>query len=414
MVITENPSEVSPVALPAIAGGVPVRSRQSPLIFGRPAISEAAVDRVVSCLRSQWVGLGPLVEEFESRFGAYRGAPYAVAVSSGTAALELALRGLRIGPGDEVIVPSITFCSTVHAIVHAGATPVLADSAPDGDNVSAAEIGPKITPRTRAILVVHMRGQCCDMGPILELAQRHNLRVIEDCAHAIESTYSGQSAGLLGDAGCFSFYATKSITTGDGGMVITPHKRLALRVKRLRAHGLNSDAWTRRGMVANPYAFTPGFKYNLTDYEAALGLGQLESIDAHWAARETIWRAYEERLPDLPLRLPGGPPSTGRHAYHLYSPLLLLDKVTISRDDLRAALAAEGIGTGIHYRPVHTQPYYRRTLRVKAQDLPRAAWIGQRTFSLPLSPSMSPADVGDVCEALGKILRYFSVDRPSR
>src|SRR3990167_2995921 len=211
--------------LPALAGGAPIRPEEHRLIFGAPVICEAEIASVVECLRSRWIGLGGKVQCFEQEFARYKGAPDAAAVSSGTAAIHLALIALGIGPGDEVIAPSMTFCSTIHSILHAGATPVLVDCRRATFNIAPEAIEARITPRTKAILVVHMCGRCCEMDPILDLARRRRLRVIEDCAHAIESQYHGRPAGLLGDAGCFSFYATKNLTTGDGGMVIARERR---------------------------------------------------------------------------------------------------------------------------------------------------------------------------------------------
>jgi len=218
---------------PAIAGGTPVRARDARLVFGAPVIGDAEIASVVECLRSHWIGLGPRVEQLEQEFARYKGAPYAAAVSSGTAAIHLALVALGIGAGDEVIAPAMTFCSTIHSIVHAGARPVLVDCNRSTFNIDPGLIEKEITPRTRAVLVVHMCGRCCDMDPILDIARRHKLHVIEDCAHAIESSYHGQPAGLMGDAGCFSFYPTKNVATCDGGMVVTRDPELQQRVKVL-------------------------------------------------------------------------------------------------------------------------------------------------------------------------------------
>src|SRR5664279_1536467 len=259
--------------LPAMVGGTPVRRPEARLIFGAPAIGEAEIASVVECLRSNWIGLGPRVERFERAFAQYKEAPYAAAVSSGTAALHLALLALNLGPGDEVIAPAMTFCSTIHSIVHTGATPVLVDCSRSTFNIDPAQIEERITPRSKAILVVHMCGRCCEMDSILDLARRYGLRVIEDCAHAIEATHHGVPAGQMGDAGCFSFYPTKNITTGDGGMVITRDRQVYERVKVLSLHGMTADAWSR--FVGGPTGYeviAAGFKYNMTDLAASLGL----------------------------------------------------------------------------------------------------------------------------------------------
>ncbi len=395
-------------ALPAIAGGRPVRSREHRLIFGAPVITDAEIASVVECLRSRWIGLGPKVEEFEREFARYKGAPYAAAVSSGTAAIHLALLALGIGAGDEVIAPAMTFCSTVHSIVHAGARPVLVDCNRSTFNIEPELIEKALTPRTKAILVVHMCGRCCEMDPILAIARRHGLRVIEDCAHAIEATYRGRAAGLIGDIGCFSFYPTKNVATCDGGMVITRDGDLHERVKVLSLHGMTTDAWSR--FVGGDSAYdvvAAGFKCNMTDVAAALALPQLAVVEEHWSRREKIWRAYDECLRALPLVLPPPPEADCRHALHLYTPLLELEEIGVSREKIISALEAENIGAGIHYVPVHQQPYYRERFGFTATDFPHAAFVGERTISLPLSPAMSERDVDDVATALGRIFRYF-------
>jgi dTDP-4-amino-4,6-dideoxygalactose transaminase len=394
--------------LPAIAGGRPLRSRQARLVFGAPVIGEAEIASVVECLRSNWIGLGPRVEQFEQEFARYKGAPYAAAVSSATAALHLALLGLGIGPGDEVIAPVMTFCSTIHAIVHTGAEPVLVDCDRSTFNIAPRLIEKRITARTKAILVVHMCGRCCDMAPILEIARRHRLRVVEDCAHAIETTYRGQSAGLMGDAGCFSFYPTKNVATCDGGMVITRDPELHQRVKVLSLHGMTADAWSR--FVGAPSGYevvAAGFKYNMTDLAAAVALPQLAAVEEHWKRREQIWRAYNQRLRSLPLRLPPPTEAGSRHAYHLYTPLLCLEEIGADREKISAALDAENIGVGIHYVPVHQHPYYRRRFGFTGADFPNATFVGDRTLSLPLSPAMSEQDVDNVANALARIFRYY-------
>ncbi len=372
--------------LPAIAGGEPVRSRANRLVFGAPALGEEEITSVAECIRSQWIGLGGRVERFEQEFARYKRAPYALAVSSGTAAIHLALAALGIGPGDEVIAPTMTWCSTIHVILHTGAKPVLVDCCSDSFNIDPAQIEGRITPRTKAILVVHMCGRSCEMDPILEIAQRHDLRVIEDCAHAIESTYHGNAAGLMGDVGCFSFYPTKSITTGDGGMVITRDSGLLQRARILSTQGMTADAWSR--FVGEPGGYEvieAGFKYNMTDLAAALGLPQLARIEEHWRQREHLWAQYDEQLKELPLTLPDTDPES-RHAYHLYTPLLRLEELRVGRKEIIAALEAENIGVGIHYVPVHQQPYYRRQFGFVGSDFPNAAFVGERTLSLPLSP----------------------------
>jgi len=372
-------------------------------------IGDAEIASVTECLRSHWIGLGGRVELFEQEFARYKGAPFAAAVSSGTAAIHLALLALGIGTGDEVIAPAMTFCSAIHSIVHTGAKPVLVDCCRQSFNIDPAQIEERITSRTKAILVVHMHGRCCEMDTILEIAGRHGLRVVEDCAHAIEATYRGSPAGLMGDVGCFSFYPTKNITTSDGGMVITRDRQLFERVKILSLHGMTTDAWSR--FVGGPTGYeviAAGFKYNMTDMAAALGLPQLATIEVRWRQREQVWQSYSERLKNLPMTLPAPSAPESRHAYHLFAPLLLLEELRVDRQTVIAALDAENIGVGIHYVPVHQHPYYRQQYGFVDSDFPNAAFVGEHTISLPLSSAMSEQDVDDVANALTRIFRYYA------
>ena len=392
--------------VPAIAGGVPIREHR--LVFGAPVIGDREIESVVECLRSNWIGLGARVEQFEHAFAEYKHAPYAAAVSSGTAAIHLALLAMGVGPGDEVIAPAMTFCSTIHSILHAGARPVLIDCDRRTLNIDPEQIESRVTPQTKAILVVHMCGRPCDMDPILAIAQRHGLKVVEDCAHAIETTYKGTPAGLVGDAGCFSFYPTKNIATCDGGMVITNDEAVQQKVKVLSLHGMTADAWSR--FIGGPTGYEvveAGFKYNMTDVAAALALPQIDTVDENWGRRERIWQMYNERLQGLPLELPASLKPESRHAYHLYTPLLKLEELSAGRDQVIAALDAENIGVGIHYIPVHQHAYYRERFGYRSSDFPNATFVGERTLSLPLSQAMSEQDVADVVSALTRISRYY-------
>ena len=411
-----NPSErTGRDYLPAIAGGTPTRPAERPLVFGTPSIGEDEIAEVGACLRSGWIGQGERVERFEREFANYKGGGHAIAVNSGTAAIQLALSGLGIQAGDEVIAPTITFCPSLHAIIHAGATPVLADCAPLTCNIEADAIERRITPRTKAILVVHMCGRCCDLRPILAVAKRHGLYIIEDCAHAIEASYKGQSSGLIGDVGCFSFYATKNLTTGDGGMVITRNQRLHRRMSLIARQGVTAGAWNRFVCGTTSYkVISLGYRCRMNDISASLGLAQLKKLDERWKRRELLWQAYNEGLRDLPLILPPAAEPDTRHAYHLYTPLLLLQNDSVRRADFVEAMRAENITVGIHYNPVHDQPYYRRRFGLKRDDFPNASFAGDRTISLPLTADLTEQDVADVCTALKRVLQYYSDGAPSR
>jgi len=378
-------------------------------VFGAPAIGEEEIAAVVATLRSRWIGTGPRVEQFERNFAAYKGAQYAIAVGSCTAALHLSLLTLNLASADEVIAPSMTFCSTVNAVLHAGAKPVLADCDLWTMNVTAASIARQLTSRTRAIIVVHMCGRPCPMGQILELAGEAGLSVIEDCAHAIEATVDGVAAGLLGDLGCFSFYATKNLTTAEGGMILTKNEDVANRLRRLALHGLSADAYRRFSDSGYRHYVMeePGFKYNITDLQAAIGLEQLNKIEAHWRRREQIWQQYMSSFQDLPCFLPPSPSQGTRHSYHLFTPLLDLDHLRVSRDQILAALTAENIGVGVHYLPVHSHPYYREVWGWQRGSFPNSEFIGDRTLSLPLAADLDDEAVADVIIAFRRVLKYY-------
>jgi dTDP-4-amino-4,6-dideoxygalactose transaminase len=329
-------------------------------------------------------------------------------VSSGSAALHLALLALGIGAGDEVIVPTMTFCATAHAVVHAGATPVLVDCDRQMFNITADAIAAQITPRTQAIIVVHMCGRCCEMERIMELARQHDLRVIEDCAHAIEAEYHGVPAGTIGDAGCFSFYATKNLTAAEGGMVLTRDEGVATKIRALANNGLSADAWTRYSDEGyQHYAVVEaGFKYNLPDLHAAIGLAQLARLETHATRRAEIWHAYDKQLQGLPCELPAAFEPQTRHARHLYTVLLKLEELSVARDEVLEALTAEGIGSGVHFIPVHQHPFYRK--QSSGRLFPNSDHIAERTLSLPLAGDLSDDDISDVCRALRRILLHYA------
>ncbi len=400
---------VSTSALPAIAGGVPVRDPSAMVVFGVPAIGEEEIAAVVDCLRRRWISTGPMVRQLEVDFEAYKGGGTAVAVSSCTAALHLALVALGIGPGDEVITTPMTFCSTVNAIIHAGATPVLADCDPQTMNIDPARIRERITPKTRALMPVHMCGRACDMDAIMAIAREHKLQVVEDCAHAIETTHNGKPAGLIGDVGCFSFYATKNVTTAEGGILLAKDPDVAKLARELCLHGMSADAWSRfsRPGYRHYEVVRFGFKYNLPDMNAAMGVVQLRKIEERAARREEIWRRYSRAFAGLPCVTPPDPPAGSRHAWHLYTPLLALERLSVTRDRVLEALKAENIGCGVHYMPVHAHQYYRETWGWKRGDFPGAEHVGDRTLSLPLTAEMDDRAIADVITAFTRILEYY-------
>src|SRR5712691_4273102 len=376
------------------------------LVFGAPLIEEAEIDEVVASLRSGWLGTGPKVAHFETAFARYLGVEHAVAVNSGTAALHLSILAAGIGPGDEVITTALTFCATVNAIIHAGATPVLVDVDPSTMNIDPDQVRARLTPRTRAILPVHFAGRPCDMDAISEIASNRGLAVIEDCAHAIETEYHGRKAGTFGSFGCFSFYVTKNLVTGEGGMVVARNPEDAVRIKVLALHGMSHDAWKRfgDGGFKHYQVIECGFKYNMMDIQAALGLHQLARVEALWPRRHALWQRYNVAFADLPVERPAEPESGTRHAYHLYTLRVDPARAGITRDEFLEAMTAHRIGVGVHYMSIPEHPYYQRTFGWKPTDYPHAMRIGRETVSLPLSAKLTDADAQDVIAAVRAIV----------
>ena len=376
--------------------------REKFLVFGAPKIETPEIEEVVASLESGWLGTGPKVARFEQAFSAYKGAPYAAALNSCTAALHLSILASGVRPGDEVITTPMTFCATVNAVIHAGAIPVLADVDPETMNISPDEIERKVTSRTRAILPVHFAGRACEMDAILEIAGRHGLSIIEDCAHAIETEYKGRKTGTFGNFGCFSFYVTKNIVTGEGGMVLAKREEDIARIKMLGLHGMSKDAWKRFSDDGYKHyqVVECGFKYNMMDIQAAIGIHQLERIEPYWRRREEIWKRYNAEFADLPVTLPADPRPCERHAYHLYTLLIDEKRTGIARDAFLDALTARKIGSGVHYLSIPEHPYYRKTFGWAPEDYPNAMRIGRRTISLPISANLADEDVEDVVRAV--------------
>lgn len=380
--------------------------RKKFLTFGSPLLEAAEIREVSRTLASGWIGTGPRVARFEESFKKFKGSDYALALNSCTAALHLSLLASGIGPGDEVITTAMTFCATVNTIIHTGATPVLADCQRGTMNIDPASVASKITRKTRAIMPVHFAGRPCDMDALTALARKHKLIMIEDCAHAIESEYHGRKTGTFGDFGCFSFYVTKNIVTGEGGMVITNNQRYANRIKVMALHGMSKDAWKRFSDDGYKHyeVVGAGYKYNMMDLQAAIGLCQLPRIDRYWHRRRQVWERYTEAFLDLPLELPAPPEPDTRHAYHLYTVLVDSRRAALNRDEVITALQAENIGSGVHYRSIPSHRYYRKTFGWRPADYPNSLEIGNRTVSLPLSAKLTDQDVQDVIAAVRKIL----------
>lgn len=383
------------------------RSREDFLVFGAPAIEDAEIQEVIASMKSGWLGTGPKVARFEDDFGAYKEREHAVAVSSCTAALHLSVLGAGVSPGDEVITTAMTFAATVNSIIHAGATPVLADVDPGTMNIDPEQIEARITPRTRAIIPVHFAGRPCDMEAICGITARHDLSIIEDCAHAIETEYRGEKAGTFGDFGCFSFYVTKNVVTGEGGMVLARSEADAARIKVLALHGMSKDAWRRFGDEGYKHyqVVEAGFKYNMMDLQAAIGIHQLQRVETYWIRRREIWDRYNQAFADLPISLPVDPAPDTRHAYHLYTIQVDEARTGISRDSFLNAMTAHNIGIGVHYLSIPEHPYYQQRYGWKPEDYPNAMRIGRQTVSLPLSAKLTEEDVEDVIEAVRRVLQ---------
>ena len=381
--------------------------RKDFLVFGSPKIEQPEIDEVVASMKSGWLGTGPKVHKFEEIFREYKNSNYAMALNSCTAGLHLAMLASGIKQGDEVIVPTMTFAATANSVVHTGATPVFADCLKDTMNIDPEDIERKITSKTKAIVPVHFAGRSCNMDAIMTIAEKYHLKVIEDCAHAIETEYHGKKAGTLGDLGCFSFYATKNIVTGEGGMVITNNQKYADKIKILGLHGMTKDAWNRFGDTGYKHYRVEyaGFKYNMMDIQAAMGIHQLPRIDKYWNRRREIWNKYNEAFNDLPVFVPANVEPNTRHAYHLYSLLIDIDKINLTRDQFLDEMTKMNIGVGVHYIALHLQPYYQRTFGYKKGDFPNAEWVSDRTVSLPLSAKLTNEDVKDVVTTVRSILK---------
>ena len=385
------------------------RTRERFLPFALPQIGQEEIDGVLECLHSGWLTTGPKTRQFESEFATYVGARHALAVNSCTAALHLALEALGVEPGDEVITSPMTFTATAAVIEHLGARPVFVDVDPATLNLDAHRIQERITAKTRAILPVHFAGQACDMNTILQVARSRNLPVVEDAAHAIPTRYQGRLLGNLSDVTCFSFYATKNLTTGEGGMLTTERDDVAERVKLMHLHGMSRDAW-KRYTESGSWAYeilAPGFKYNLSDVASAIGIGQLHQVEAFHARRREIARRYSNAFADLAGVHGPAVKDDFAHGWHLYVVQVDPAALSIDRDEFIRQLVARKIGASVHFIPLHIQPYYRDRYGFTASDYPNAFAAYQRILSLPIYSKMSDDDVEDVIGAVSDIARGF-------
>jgi dTDP-4-amino-4,6-dideoxygalactose transaminase len=391
----------------ASRGGRPVRDTWLPVAL--PWIGEREKQLVLETLESGWITTGPRAHELGQRIAGLGGARHGLAVSSCTAALHLALAGLRVGPGDEVVTSPYTFASSVNVITHVGARPVLADIEPDTLCVDPRAIERALTPRTRAILTVDYAGQPCDYDAVLALARARSLPVVADAAHALGASWRGRPVGSLADVTAFSFYAIKNLTTGEGGAVVSDDQALMERMTVLSLHGMDRDAWKRYDAAGSWYyeVSAPGFKYNLSDVLAALGLGQLERFADFQRRRAALAAGYAARLADVPeVRLPSVRDGAV-HAWHLYPIALVLERLTCDRARFIEELRAENIGTTVNFIPIHLHPYYRDALGPGAAPLPVAEDAYRRAITLPLYPRMSDGDLDDVCAAVRKVAAAY-------
>jgi len=398
---------VKPAPKLAIHGGAPVRREMLP--YARQSLDEDDINAVLEVLRADWLTTGPQVAAFEQDFAAFVGTREAVAVSSGTAALHTAMHAAGIGPGDEVIVPAMTFLATANAVVFQGGTPVFADVHPDTLLIDPDSAKKKITPRTRAIVTVDYAGQPCDYDVLKDLAQKHGLLLIDDACHALGAEYKGKKLGGLADLTVFSFHPAKHITTGEGGMIVTDSPEFADRMRRFRNHGITADLQQRAQQGTWYYEMADlGYNYRLTDFQCALGRSQLRKLPGWLERRREIAGAYDAAFAGMPAVRPPAVRPDVYHAYHLYVIRLDRKRLSVSRDDIFLALRAEGIGVNVHYLPVPMHPFYRETFDTRPDQCPEAFAAANDILSLPIFPRMAEKDVEEVIFACRKVITAFS------
>jgi perosamine synthetase len=391
----------------ALDGGTPVRATRLP--FHRPRIEEDEIAEVVDTLRGGWLTTGPRTKRFEREFAEYVGAQHAVAVNSATAAMHLALDAIGLQPGDEVIIPAYTFTATGEVVMYFGARPVLVDVDATTINIEPAAVESAITDKTRAVICVDLAGTPCDYDALRDICSRHNLILISDAAHALPARYKGELVGTLADLTAFSFYVTKPLATGEGGMLVTDNAAWAERAQMMSLHGMSHDAWKRHTAEGSWYyeVMAPGYKYNLTDVAAALGLRQLTKQDRFRAERAAIATHYTAAFSEIPEVEAPTVPDDVETAWHLYLLRLNLDRLTVDRAKVIEALGAEGIGTSVHFIPLHLHPAYKDRYGYTPDSFPVAYREYRRAISLPIFPGMTEDDVHDVVAAVSKVVGHF-------
>jgi UDP-4-amino-4,6-dideoxy-N-acetyl-beta-L-altrosamine transaminase len=395
------------VEKPAIEGGKSLREEFLP--YGTQWIDENEINEVVDSLKSSWITTGPKMTQFEEDFKKFKEAKYAIAVNSGTAALHISTSSIDINPGDEVITTPLTFVASANCVVYRGGTPVFADIKKDTYNIDPNEIKKKITSKTKAIIPVHFTGQPCDMDEILEIAEEHDLYVIEDAAHAIDAEYKGRKIGTLGDLTIFSFHPVKNITTAEGGMVTTNDDDFYEKLLMFRTHGISKDAEKRFGKSGGYYYDMQylGYRYNLSELHAALGIHQLKKLKSFQKRRREIVEIYNKELQDFDEIIIPYKKDNVKHSWHLYIIQLEIEKLRVDRDYIFKALREENIGVNVHYIPVHYHSYYQNKFGLKKGILPNVEWLFPRILTIPLFPKMTNDDVYDVINALDKVITYY-------
>lgn len=376
--------------------------------FHKPYITSDEINEVIDSMRSGWLTMGPKTVRFEEEFNQYIGSKHSVAVNSCTAALHLALKAIDLKPGDEVIIPSITFTATGEVVCYFGAKPVIIDVERDTCNMDVKAVEKAITQKTRAIMPVHYAGQPCDMDAIKQIADSYKLIVIEDAAHSLPAWYKGRKVGTIGDMTCFSFYATKTLTTGEGGMVTTGNDKWAEGIKMLRLHGISKDAWKRYLNVGYWYyeVIEAGYKYNMTDIQAALGLSQLKKLEWMWERRKEIAKRYTDAFKSEEIIPPFIKPDRDT-SWHLYVIKLNLDALKIDRNNFIEELKRIGIGTSVHFIPLYRHVFYRDTFKYSPKDFPNSEWIYERIISLPIYPGMTDEEIESVIGSVKDVCKRF-------